>query len=56
MVKQLCIIATTCSLYVVVVGGCLATTDAIAKHLDIASCQEEAKLSLLDDAHCIHRQ
>jgi hypothetical protein len=56
VINQLCIIATACSVCVAVVSGCLATTAAIATHMDYASCQEEAKLSLIDDAYCMDRQ
>jgi hypothetical protein len=56
MIKHLCTFAAVCGVYVLGVSGCLATTAAIAKHLDYKGCQEEAKLSLIDDAYCMYRQ
>ncbi len=55
MIRSAFCFAAACGVYVVSVVGCLATTAAIAEHLEITGCRAEARLAGLDPSYCEHR-
>jgi len=55
MIRSAFCFAAACGLYVLGTAGCLVTTAAIAKHLEITGCRSEARLAGLDPSYCEHR-
>jgi hypothetical protein len=55
MIRSALCFAAACGLYVAGVAGCLVTTAALAKHLEITGCRSEARLAGLDPSYCEHR-